>query len=144
MFSFFLMIRRPPRSTLLPYTTLFRSPTIRFCVGTTSSQLPQFPGMDHGISLITKMGEEKPLNPTQQGGDHVLFFFNDTPTTEIYTLALHDALPISDHPLLRRNHVQPASPIPRHGPRKQFDHQNGRRKTLKPHTTGRRSCSLFF
>src|SRR3712207_8328910 len=25
MFSFFLMIRRPPRSTLFPYTTLFRS-----------------------------------------------------------------------------------------------------------------------
>src|SRR3712207_7880806 len=24
---FFLMIRRPPRSTLFPYTTLFRSPT---------------------------------------------------------------------------------------------------------------------
>src|SRR5438067_9253997 len=23
-----------------------------------------------------------------------LFFFNDTPTTEIYTLSLHDALPI--------------------------------------------------
>src|SRR5256885_8064730 len=30
MFFFFLMIRRPPRSTLFPYTTLFRSPeTIR-------------------------------------------------------------------------------------------------------------------
>src|SRR5215510_16111824 len=26
---FFLMIRRPPRSTLFPYTTLFRSPTNR-------------------------------------------------------------------------------------------------------------------
>src|SRR5215216_3405519 len=26
---FFLMIRRPPRSTLFPYTTLFRSPTAR-------------------------------------------------------------------------------------------------------------------
>src|SRR5688572_31727061 len=26
-FFFFLMIRRPPRSTLFPYTTLFRSPT---------------------------------------------------------------------------------------------------------------------
>src|SRR6201997_4021516 len=38
------MIRRPPRSTLFPYTTLF--------------------------------------------------FFNDTATTEIYTLSLHDALPI--------------------------------------------------
>ena len=25
----------------------------------------------------------------------LLFFFNDTPTTEIYTLSLHDALPIS-------------------------------------------------
>src|SRR3712207_7530704 len=25
MFFFFLMIRRPPRSTLFPYTTLFRS-----------------------------------------------------------------------------------------------------------------------
>src|SRR3990170_5638032 len=26
---FFLMIRRPPRSTLFPYTTLFRSPFLR-------------------------------------------------------------------------------------------------------------------
>src|SRR2546427_787221 len=26
-----------------------------------------------------------------------LFFFNDTATTEIYTLSLHDALPISGH-----------------------------------------------
>src|SRR5208283_6031500 len=34
------------------------------------------------------------------------FFFNDTATTEIYTLSLHDALPISDrhraHPVLHR------------------------------------------
>src|SRR5712675_3080229 len=28
-FLFFLMIRRPPRSTLFPYTTLFRSSPIR-------------------------------------------------------------------------------------------------------------------
>src|SRR5258708_26894562 len=28
----------------------------------------------------------------------ILFFFNDTATTEIYTLSLHDALPISTHP----------------------------------------------
>src|SRR5690349_24256925 len=26
----------------------------------------------------------------------IVFFFNDTATTEIYTLSLHDALPISD------------------------------------------------
>src|ERR1022692_330537 len=29
LFFFFLMIRRPPRSTLFPYTTLFRSSWIR-------------------------------------------------------------------------------------------------------------------
>src|SRR5437016_10197056 len=29
-----------------------------------------------------------------------LFFFNDTATTEIYTLSLHDALPISPLPMI--------------------------------------------
>src|SRR2546422_7391211 len=29
LFFFFLMIRRPPRSTLFPYTTLFRSSLLR-------------------------------------------------------------------------------------------------------------------
>src|SRR5438552_15067285 len=29
LYLFFLMIRRPPRSTLFPYTTLFRSPLQR-------------------------------------------------------------------------------------------------------------------
>src|SRR5256885_12807530 len=28
-------------------------------------------------------------------GEYAFFFFNDTATTEIYTLSLHDALPIS-------------------------------------------------
>src|SRR3989454_8340289 len=30
-FFFFLMIRRPPRSTLFPYTTLFRSQVLQVC-----------------------------------------------------------------------------------------------------------------
>src|SRR2546422_8187893 len=30
---------------------------------------------------------------------YLFFFFNDTATTEIYTLSLHDALPISSHDL---------------------------------------------
>src|SRR6266571_6867514 len=35
------------------------------------------------------------LNPvTGRLSKHILFFFNDTATTEIYTLSLHDALPI--------------------------------------------------
>src|SRR5947199_7396504 len=35
------------------------------------------------------------------------FFFNDTATTEIYTLSLHDALPISSHASRRRRQEQP-------------------------------------
>ena len=31
-----------------------------------------------------------------------LFFFNDTATTEIYTLSLHDALPIYTRPVFKR------------------------------------------
>src|SRR5439155_23442367 len=52
------------------------------------------------------------------------FFFNDTATTEIYTLSLHDALPISLSssctftPLRRsRNWLPPASPRMLTGPR---------------------------
>src|SRR6476661_9666591 len=35
----------------------------------------------------------------------LFFFFNDTATTEIYTLSLHDALPICD--VLEDGHVRP-------------------------------------
>src|SRR5438445_4172970 len=38
-FFFFLMIRRPPRSTLFPYTTLFRSPLATPCSGHSSGRL---------------------------------------------------------------------------------------------------------
>src|SRR2546430_6117256 len=42
-------------------------------------------------------------------GPSAFFFFNDTATTEIYTLSLHDALPIY------RNH--PSSPCSKRGQR---------------------------
>src|SRR6267142_5495977 len=38
------------------------------------------------------------------------FFFNDTATTEIYTLSLHDALPISAGAPLRHRAVRAARP----------------------------------
>src|SRR2546430_14349884 len=41
---------------------------------------------------------------------YYFFFFNDTATTEIYTLSLHDALPISrqvEHLAFGREHVDP-------------------------------------
>src|SRR2546425_1286666 len=57
MSSFFLMIRRPPRSTLFPYTTLFRSPQVeldglyvrgrRWCcrfAACPSARVPRCPG----------------------------------------------------------------------------------------------------
>src|SRR3712207_9190068 len=43
-----------------------------------------------------------------------IFFFNDTATTEIYTLSLHDALPISEDPiraLVRASHQLPADDL---------------------------------
>src|SRR5437879_13094931 len=38
-----------------------------------------------------------------------LFFFNDTATTEIYTLSLHDALPISHGAHLMKHHGDTAA-----------------------------------
>src|SRR2546425_8496544 len=43
--------------------------------------------------------------PNSSALSFIFFFFNDTATTEIYTLSLHDALPISSvHP---RQHARP-------------------------------------
>src|SRR3712207_7553924 len=39
------------------------------------------------------------------------FFFNDTATTEIYTLSLHDALPISGSPRTGSPHPDPFGTI---------------------------------
>src|ERR1043165_10257670 len=41
---------------------------------------------------------------------HSFFFFNDTATTEIYTLSLHDALPISGAPAARGGRRTPTGP----------------------------------
>src|SRR2546429_5853696 len=45
----------------------------------------------------------------------LFFFFNDTATTEIYTLSLHDALPICDYILVfnSSNRIDPEAPFPR-------------------------------
>src|SRR6202051_5263707 len=41
-YFFFLMIRRPPRSTLFPYTTLFRSAELTFGAGATYRDFAYF------------------------------------------------------------------------------------------------------
>src|SRR6476659_5061480 len=145
-YVFFLMIRRPPRSTLFPHTTLFRSraprtsPTPSTCgPATASSGSPTSDrkstrlnsshlGISYAVFCLKKKKprlrfEARLKNKTKKPDDraiaihiddapyrvfarlvllrrrlvdvdHSCFFFNDTATTEIYTLSLHDALPI--------------------------------------------------
>src|SRR6266478_2024429 len=129
------MTRRPPRSTLCPYTTLFRSRRRRgrrrahrgcrrrrghrcrpdrkstrlnsshsqisyavFCLKKKKNWIQyntitvKTDACDYTITAV--------LSITTPDGNLYLvafhfFFFNDTATTEIYTLSLHDALPIS-------------------------------------------------
>src|SRR2546428_12759083 len=90
------MIRRPPRSTLFPYTTLFRS---NYNVSKTDNTL-SVGAKDAAVSATHKTkiyGEANPaLDATLSGtvlGD-ALIFFNDTAATEISALSLHPALPI--------------------------------------------------
>src|SRR2546422_5771151 len=55
-FFFFLMIRRPPRSTLFPYTTLFRSQEPPMIVTVFRSRI--MPGLqDEYVALVERMRE---------------------------------------------------------------------------------------
>src|SRR6266436_4724769 len=137
---FFLMIRRPPRSTLFPYTTLFRSfrcdqrPGRRLPSGglaETKRSEEHTSELQSRLHLVCRLLLEKKkkkirktsvgtvdarsttkyrsrsdvtLHPSNRFQSSIsscasflqlcFFFFNDTATTEIYTLSLHDALPI--------------------------------------------------
>src|SRR5260221_295536 len=137
------MIRRPPRSTLFPYTTLFRSP--RLVLAAVAASLPlhllwfgtwriapiltdaallwgerhrsgsgrsdrestrlnsSHTVISYAVFCLKKKKKKYTLQQllslflfsTRRQLISFLFFFNDTATTEIYTLSLHDALPIS-------------------------------------------------
>src|SRR3989442_1053755 len=125
---FFLIIRRPPRSTLFPYTTLFRSQIKG--LASKASEAPagggprsakegdveaafasaakaveaqyEFHGAGEGcLNVAFLRAARTDRKSTRLNSSHVrksdaVFFFNNTATTEIYTLSLHDALPISD------------------------------------------------
>src|SRR6266496_3320328 len=136
------MIRRPPRSTLFPYTTLFRSrlppPPPGHARAADRVRAPPPRSEEHTSELqsrrdlvcrlllekkkkhsLCRAESKAPKAPisspavcnVRMAGDGPLtteivpsrrsvlpsffFFFNDRATTEIYTLSLHDALPIS-------------------------------------------------
>src|SRR6266498_2149176 len=131
------MIRRPPRSTLFPYTTLFRSTMTWYTAPSPPREWPMTPirSEEHTSELQSRphlvcrllLEKKNTMATTSQNtanrtpaeteshrvanataAIHITalsatkgrrlslarFFFNDTATTEIYTLSLHDALPI--------------------------------------------------
>src|SRR6266536_1283887 len=137
------MIRRPPISTLFPYTTLFRSQPERVREHAFRQPLPvgalrvrseeHTSELQSRVDLVCRLLLEKKkkelcgllyiieklihslfiiFQPPTFSTTHptfffmysfassdtpctnIFFFFNDTATTEIYTLSLHDALPI--------------------------------------------------
>src|SRR6266849_4041138 len=132
------MMRRPPRSTLFPYTTLFRSASgrasgarggprstpgaralrrdrkstrlnsshewISYAVFCLKKKMKLFTRPVGGLEVRLRFnlrGDEEQRSRADRGMPRRrtvtmwrFFFFNDTATTEIYTLSLHDALPI--------------------------------------------------
>src|SRR4029079_2418261 len=141
------MIRRPPRSTLFPYTTLFRSDARVVAVrageigdhrrrhdARSEEHTSELQSLAYLVCRL--LLEKKKTRARNTHGQTVgyfrsgacclcvcvavrpvscscvmttpcrvsrttgpfLFFLNDTPPTEIYTLSLHDALPISLFP----------------------------------------------
>src|SRR5258708_9799649 len=66
-FFFFLMIRRPPRSTLFPYTTLFRSPTFSELAQCTRRTLEIFAG-----GLLCRPGRSEEHTSELQSPDHLV------------------------------------------------------------------------
>src|SRR5690348_12313805 len=121
------MIRRPPRSTLFPYTTLFRSsmaikgsssitrtsaaiicPISRLASSSRSatpaasvSRISAASSIEKPSTLVSRkacrgLGDRKStrLNSSHPSISYAVFCLNDTSPTEIYTLSLHDALPI--------------------------------------------------
>src|SRR6266581_414149 len=140
------MIRRPPRSTLFPYTTLFR-PGSRWPGRTFPGRAGRPPGpwspdrkstrlnsshpsisyavfclkkkklnlvvafnygsrqeIAHAAQRLAREVAEGKRDPASIDADILgRFFFNDTATTEIYTLSLHDALPILHLPVHRHS-----------------------------------------
>src|ERR1039457_2889086 len=123
------MIRRPPRSTLFPYTTLFRSicspesdvdgpararrsGNYGFCpIDRKSTRLnSSHPVISYAVFCLKKKADYPhrggllfagpgdcdccARQHTNTSKVEFPFFFNDTANTEIYSLSLHDALPI--------------------------------------------------
>src|SRR3712207_9584942 len=79
---FFLMIRRPPRSTLFPYTTLFRSTTHDLEVHK-PSVLHSDEGAARGIALELPAGDELQEHETRESAWIVVISGEDRKSTRL-------------------------------------------------------------
>src|SRR5438552_15671520 len=68
---FFLMIRRPPRSTLFPYTTLFRSSAARTVLGRIVNRCGEKQGFDQSLQLERSKRSEEHTSELQSP-DHLV------------------------------------------------------------------------
>src|ERR1044072_5061140 len=104
-------MRRPPRCTLFPYTTLFRSlHARRGCIG---RELSLQDRLEARPAVARRGGRESKRLNSNHNDKYLmaLFFLSDAATTEMYSLSLHDALPISPRPtrLHRPRTISPRS-----------------------------------
>src|SRR2546422_10341262 len=63
---FFLMIRRPPRSTLFPYTTLFRSSAVRPAARRLPAAGPGFRPAPRGRATLPRAPSGHPSNRSEE------------------------------------------------------------------------------
>src|SRR2546425_5004769 len=73
----------------------------------------------------------------------MFFFFNDTATTEIYTLSLHDALPISSCPDRRRGRYRAGAARRGHDPAAVVGARAVRRRRSEEHTSELQSLAYL-
>src|ERR1051326_9318796 len=86
------------------------------------------------MSAPAQTRDWRPSTPLRRA----LFFFNDTATTEIYTLSLHDALPIY------RGEDLELIALLRHGPRCRKDERDRKSTRLTPVTFLYLVCRLLL
>ncbi len=90
---FFLMIRRPPRSTLFPYTTLFRSPGIGQIVESHFSELGPIEGLE-------KVTVRSVVQDHAKGLGHAVLMAKESVGERPFFCLLADDLIWPGHPVL--------------------------------------------
>src|SRR3712207_7818316 len=85
---FFLMIRRPPRSTLFPYTTLFRSMTVdgSFPLGAAVSARLLMEGVNPYVTLLLALLDRKStrLNSSHANISYAVFCLKKKNITKLF------------------------------------------------------------